>query len=204
MSKYIDLIGKRFGRLKVIEQAESNKQHATCWKCLCDCGNYHIVSTGNLNKGNVRSCGCLHIELSKERNTTHGKTKTRIYRTWINMISRCEDVNHKSYKHYGGRGIYVCKSWRNNFQNFYDWAMLNGYADNLTIDRKNNNGNYDPDNCTWNTSKEQCNNRSNNRIVELNGNVHTLAEWSNITGINYQTLRWRLNEGWEPNRILGR
>lgn len=156
--KRIDLIGKRFGKL-VVQNKAKNEGRWTCWDCVCDCGNRVIAKTRDLQKGDVNSCGCLFEEINKQRLTKHGKKNSRLYRIWGNMKTRCSNPTTKYYKYYGGRGITICEEWRNSFQRFYDWAMTNGYSDDLTIDRIDVNGNYEPSNCRWVTMKEQSKNK---------------------------------------------
>lgn len=158
MPKLIDLTGKRFGRLTVIERYGTVDGHAA-WKCKCDCGNKTVVNGKWLRAGKTTSCGCYHKELLAKRSKTHGMTKTRLYSIWHDMKNRCFYQKDKSFEDYGGRGITVCEEWKNSFESFRDWSLLNGYSDNLTIDRINNDGNYDPSNCRWVTMKEQCSNR---------------------------------------------
>lgn len=191
MPKMIDLTGETYGKLLAIEKA-TNKNGRTAWKCQCECGNTTIATSNDLRSGKVTSCGCRKREgLHK----THGKTGTRLFRIWSNMRTRCTNKNVKAYKDYGGRGITVCDEWQNEFQAFYDWAMANGYSDELTIDRIEVNGNYEPSNCRWITMKEQLNNKTDNCYITLNDETHTLAEWSKITGINRATLKSRLDAG---------
>lgn len=125
---------------------------------------------------------------------THGLSGTRIYNIWIDMKKRCYDTKNNRYNRYGGRGITVCDEWVHNFKGFYDWSMDNGYNDNLTIDRKDVNGNYEPNNCRWITMKEQQRNTSRNRYVTANGETKTIAEWSEITGISQDVIKDRLNK----------
>ena len=130
--------------------------------------------------------------------TTHGKSEERIYRIWGNMLRRCDYKKHISYKNYGARGIKVCDEWSKDhgFENFYQWAIKNGYSDDLTIDRIDVNGNYEPDNCRWITNTEQQNNRRNNKLIEYRGEIKTLAEWCRELGIGYSKTELRLSRGW--------
>lgn len=132
----------------------------------------------------------------------HGMTHTRLYNIWQRMRQRCYDSNYDSWKYYGFKGITVCDDWKNSFEKFYDWAMANGYEDHLTIDRKENDRGYSPENCRWVTYKEQANNRTNNKILEFNGESHTITEWANITGMSLTTLWSRLDSGWSVEKAL--
>lgn len=125
-------------------------------------------------------------------NFKHGFKHTRIYNVWAGIKARCYNPNNKSYKDYGGRGIIMCDEWKNGFINFKNWAISNGYNDNLTIDRINVNGDYEPSNCRWATKKEQCNNRTTNKFITYKNEIHTLAEWSEIVGIKYKCLHKRI------------
>lgn len=159
MKKPLDLTGLRFGRLVVIKKHSVDKYGISQWECLCDCGNKTIASLSNLRNGNTTSCGCFGIQRKREANTTHGKTGSRLHRIWKAMHTRCYNPRFFAYKHYGGRGIAICPEWKNDFQAFHDWAMANGYRDNLSIDRINNDMGYSPDNCRWATTAEQNNNK---------------------------------------------
>lgn len=194
MGKVIDLTGQRFGRLVVIERAGKIGSHIS-WICQCDCGNItKPISGNNLKKGHVKSCGCLY-----RKHEMHG---TRLYSIWNGMKSRCYNENHIHYNDYGGRGITVCDEWKDDFQAFYDWAMANGYQEEMTIDRKDVTGNYEPSNCRWTTMKEQQNNRRNNIVITYNGKTQTLSQWANDTGIDYHKLLMRLSRGWSIERTL--
>ena len=164
--RLIDLTGKRFGRLVVIERSDKIGSHPM-WLCECDCGNRVIVDGANLRTNHTKSCGCYHSEIAPKNRTKHGKSYTRLHRIWACMKQRCYYPKRHNYHNYGGRGITICDEWRTDFQAFYDWAMANGYNDNLSIDRVDVNGNYRPENCRWATMKEQQNNRRNTRIQEV-------------------------------------
>lgn len=127
----------------------------------------------------------------------------RLYHIWYDVHRRCEDVRRSDYERYGGRGISVCPEW-SSYRPFREWALANGYKPGLSLDRRDNDGNYSPDNCRWATAKQQNNNKRSNHIIELNGQRHTMAEWAEITGIKYTTIRKRAREGWPAERILGR
>ena len=201
MKKPIDLTGQRFGRLVVLERAE-NRAERTYWRCQCDCGKIKDISTKTLRNGSTQSCGCLQKERASQANGRHRMRHTRIYGIWLGIRRRCYDKENVGYELYGGRGITVCDEWRDSFEAFRDWAMANGYRDDLTIDRINSDGPYSPENCRWATQKEQQNNRRNNRLIEFNGEVHTESEWAEITGIKVATIYARLRYGWSVERAL--
>ena len=133
---------------------------------------------------------------------SHGMSQTRLYKAWINMRSRCTGRYYKGYKNYGGRGIKVCKEWMDNFVNFKQWALNNGYQDNLTIDRIDVNKDYEPTNCRWIPKSEQENNKRRNVRLTYNGITHNLMEWSKILGVNYTTLKSRIQRGWNVEDTL--
>lgn len=180
-----NLIGKKYSLLTVLEEAyvKNGKKY---WKCICDCGNISYRTTTELVTQEIKSCGCL------KKNKLPIKIKgTRLYRIWSGMKRRCNNISDREYKYYGGRGIKVCNEWNNSSYVFYNWAMTNGYKDNLTLDRIDVNGNYEPNNCRWVTWKVQENNRRNNDFIEYNGEKHTLKEWSEILSINIsQSVLW--------------
>lgn len=191
--RVIDITGKRFERLVVIKKVGLDKYRNMCWLCECDCGKQVVVSGKSLRNGSKRSCGCLQKELTAIRFATHNKSNERVYRIWKSMKKRCENPNYKWYANYGGRGIRVCDEWQ-KFEPFYEWATSNGYAENLTIDRIDVNGNYEPNNCRWVDMTTQSNNKRTNRNITFNNETHTMKEWSEILGIKYSTLESRLNK----------
>lgn len=205
MSKVHDLTGQHFFMLTVLERAGSNKRRRATWLCQCECGNEKIIDGDSLIQGKTKSCGCYQPQAVRKYNvenkTTHGKRYTRIYKEWASMKNRC--YGKRDYKNYRSRGIVVCDEWKNDFMAFYSWAMSHGYADNLTLDRKDVNGNYCPENCRWATPKEQANNKRNSHYLTHDGETHTIAEWAEIKGINYQTLYSRLTtKGWPVEKEL--
>lgn len=134
--------------------------------------------------------------------TKHGESRSKLYFVWNDMKSRCNDSNAKAYKHYGGRGIKVCEEWERSFVCFRNWAFKNGYKQGLTLDRKDVNKGYNPENCRWTTMKIQSNNKRNNRLITYNQETHTISEWSEITGIGKDTIRYRLNAKWPVEDVL--
>lgn len=199
-----DMTGQTFGRLLVIEKAPSRKKNVY-WRCVCECGN-EVVTQGNALRGGVtKSCGCLNRELAPlkgKKNATHHMSDTRPYHIWRNMRARCNNPKAINYHVYGGRGIKVCDEWNNSFARFWEWASANGYADNLTLDRIDNDKGYSPDNCRWATMQEQQNRRRNNHIITINGISHTAAEWCAEYNIPQSTFFNRIKRGITGERLL--
>lgn len=200
--KIKDMTGQKFGRLTVIEYSYSDKYGNARWLCKCDCGNETIAIGKGLRCGDTKSCGCKRIERAKTLSTTHGLRKTRLYTIWAQMKSRCLNPNSNNYDRYGERGIKVCEEWLNNFVAFHDWAIENGYDDELTIDRIDNNGDYEPTNCRWATIEEQANNKRSSCLIEYKGERKTIAQWANLLNINEKMLRRRMDRGWDVERAL--
>lgn len=213
MGKYRDLTGQQFGRLTVLRrvlkgEGKTATQKGVFWECQCCCGNIVEEPTYNLTSGIVVSCGCYHSEVSKRVNLKHGRTDSRLYYVWSSMKSRCTNPNVPSFRTYGGRGIHLCDEWNNDFAAFERWAIDHGYDENAprgkcSVDRIDPNGNYEPSNCRIITMLEQSNNRRTNRFLEYNGQRHTVAEWSRITGIKQAKIRRRIDvQHWSVERAL--
>lgn len=194
-----DFVGKTFGRLYA--QSSFRKNGFLYIHCICCCGNEKDVRSDSLFNGRTISCGCYHIDVVTDLKRKHGMSNKNIYNVWASMIQRCENENDKHFKYYGGRGIKVCPEWH-DFEVFYNWAINNGYLENLTLDRINNDGNYEPCNCRWVSKKVQANNTRRNRYIEYNGETHTIAEWSRILNIPYDKLRGRITRGWSIEKAL--
>lgn len=165
------------------------------WKMQCKCGEY-FVSQPSCTSGKCRECGIKDSAKSRKKHgesPKHGKNATRLYEIWTGMKNRCSNPNNHSYNFYGGRGIKVCEQW-NEYLNFKTWAIENGYSDNLSLDRIDVNGNYCPENCRWATIKEQMRNTRANHKIKFNGKEKTMAEWAEEIGMNYHTLKHRINK----------
>lgn len=186
-----NLIGKKFGRWTIIDYADNIGKNPA-WLCKCECGTIRKVLSCNLLSGKSISCGCVQREKAGKINKTHGLSKTRIYRIYKGMKSRCYNHNNPAYNYYGGRGIKMCDEWLNDFMNFYNWAMSNGYNDTLSIDRINVNNGYSPNNCRWIDTLGQANNKRTNFVLNICGKTHTIAEWCKLNNINPPTLYSKL------------
>lgn len=184
--KQKDITGQRFGKLTAVCIVGQDKYSRNVWQCLCDCGNYINVMIGNLTSGNTQSCGCGH-----DGHPTHRETRTRLYNIWQGMKSRCYYTNDDAYANYGARGVSVCSEWKNDFLAFKKWALENNYSDTLTIERKDVNGNYCPENCCWISRGNQANNKRN--TIRING--QTLKEISKATSIKYDNLYSHYRKG---------
>lgn len=197
-----DLSGQKFGRLTVIEidleKTKSKPNAATHWRCKCQCGIEKTVRSDHLTQGRIKSCGCLEIEARHwSRGLEHGMSHTKFHCVWTAMKNRCKD---KTFKYYGGRGISVCDRWQ-DFNNFYD-DMYTTYKPGLTIDRKDVNGNYEPDNCRWATRKEQQRNLRSNHREMYRGECLTLAELAEKYNVKGSQLYKRLNAGWSIEEAI--
>lgn len=192
-----DLTGKHFGLLTAIEPVGKNKWGNLLWKCKCQCGNEVVIPSEKLVQGRKRDCGCMETENRSRAASKHGITaggKPRTFIIWNGMKSRCNNPKSISYKNYGARGIRVCDEWM-AFINFHNWAIANGYADGLEIDRIDNNGNYCPSNCHWVTRSENRKKTRNTHYITMAGETHNVSEWCEILHISKATAYRYLNEG---------
>jgi hypothetical protein len=194
-------VGDKINRLTLIKNIDSDKWGHRMGLFQCECGRQKEMLINSVESNKAKSCNCLRNEKFKKRVTTHGLTESIEYGIWCNIKRRCYNKNEKEYHNYGGRGIEVCETWRNSFENFLKDMGLRP-APKLTIERKNNNGNYCKENCEWNTYKVQANNRTNNIFLTLGGITKTLSQWSEITGISYPTLYNRLKHNLTAEQIL--
>jgi hypothetical protein len=202
MPPKVDLTGKTFGRLTVVEEAGRSNAGKVLWRCTCECGNETVVVGGDLRSGRTTSCGCGIREATVARSRTHGQSGTRLYRIWCAMITRTTNPNFDRYADYGGRGITVCPEWRESFEAFVR-DMGPSYADHLTIDRVDVDGNYEPGNCRWATYKEQARNTRRNRYLTFRGRTKAVAEWAEVLGLKPQAVIDRLDDsGWSVERAL--
>lgn len=194
-------IGDSFGLLVVMHKARDNKGHRV-WKCRCHCGSITYQKYSSLKSGVVVSCGCHKRELLVKRNTSHGDHKSPEYKSWENMITRCGNPNTPYYKHYGGRGIKVCRRWK-DYSNFLT-DMGRKPSVSYELERIDNNKGYSPSNCRWATRKEQMANRRITRHITVKGITKTMMEWSLVTGVGCKTIEYRMNAGWSEDRLLSK
>lgn len=200
--------GQKFGRLTIISLHHisnkfdgKRKRVRYYYLCKCECGKEKVILKDNLGRL-TNSCGCISKQLAKKRLLKHGLCNTRLYDIWESMKQRCFYENSISYRNYGGRGITVCDEWKQSFIAFYKWATSNGYQENLTIDRINLDGDYEPTNCRFITMKEQGRNKRNNRVIEYRGESHCISEWAEKMKIKKTTLYQRLKNGWDVEKAF--
>lgn len=185
--KDTSLEGKRFGKLLVIEKSD-NKGKNTAWLCKCDCGKEKNILTYNLTTGKSKSCGCVRGIKLGDLSRTHSGSGTRLYAIYKGIKQRCYNKNNPAFSWYGGKGIRMNTLWRESFNAFREWSINNGYNDNLSIDRINPEGGYEPINCRWTTIKQQQNNKGNSFFIKINGERLTVAEWAEKTKTKKQSL----------------
>jgi hypothetical protein len=184
-----NLVGMQFGRLTTVKELDPtirpNGRRRRHLECLCVCGGVKISSIDNLKSGKINNCGC--------DSNQHGGTKTKLYGVWHRIRQSCLDKNHVSYKNYGGRGISFCAEW-DEFTSFRDWALSSGYAEGLSIDRIDNNGNYTPENCRWATFKQQARNKRNNILIADGKDILIASDYAARKGIPLSTVLYRLKK----------
>lgn len=191
MGSFKDLTGQHFGRLTALESLPPHgKNSSRLWLCECECGEIAIVRGTDLTNGHTMSCGCY-----RKMKKAVPMSELRLHRIWSNMKQRCANPNKRDFKYYGARGISVCEEWRQDFWNFYHWAMLNGYKDGLTIERVDYDGNYEPSNCKWIKATEQQRNMRTNRVFEVFGRRFTLTELCRLYGQPRSTVTDRPDKG---------
>lgn len=211
MQKYFpnEMIGKKYGKLTVISIEKQNQK--TFLKCKCDCGNIIVRPTYLIATNQIKSCGCSKGESLKRYNASgmrskgcykDGRSLHPLYGTWFQMISRCENPNQNHYDRYGGRGIKVCDEWH-DFWQFVKWSdSVGGRPKGYTLDRIDNNGNYEPNNCRWADWRTQTTNKSSNVFIEFEGQTKTVTEWAEFLNLHPHTLQERLKKGWSVERAL--
>lgn len=198
----IDLVGKRFERLTVLGMSPKRSAHGKVqWVCECDCGQKLTVPGNALNRGNTRSCGCLKVEKIAALNRTHGASRSPTYTTWCTMKDRCYNPNNKKYADYGGRGITVCDRWIGSYEHFVADMGERPFR-GAEIDRKENNGNYEPGNCRWATRSQQTRNKRTTRWITVDGVTKSLAEWSEETGVGQRLIWKRISNGWTAGEAV--
>ena len=194
MSKKLNLVGKAFGKLLVVSHETENQRGYSI--CKCECGITTKVRNDSLTSGKTTSCGCFSREVAKEVHTSHGDSNARLYRIYKKMKARCYYQKNERYDRYGGRGISICDEWLSDYKEFKRWAITNGYTDELSIDRIDNDGDYTPENCRWVGIITQSNNKGNNRrVADSSGNIKTVAEWSRALDVPYRFMHNRIRCG---------
>lgn len=181
--------GLIINEIEFLEYVGKDRHNKKKWRLKCHCGNEFIAIGTAVKRGNTKSCGCTQYK------RTHGQTHTKLYQVWRNMKYRCNNAKAPNYKNYGGRGIAVCDEWSNDFSKFKEWSVKNGYQEGLTLDRINNNGNYESDNCRWVDVQTQNNNKRKTLIVVIDGKEVSLKEYSVMVDIPYSTLKYRYHKG---------
>jgi hypothetical protein len=195
MPKLLDLAGQRFGKLTAVRKAPASSGHVR-WECQCDCGRVKTAFALNLRNGATVSCGC-----QSRKGAPRGRISSPLYVVWRGMLRRCERPHAPDYARYGGRGISVCAEWR-SLEKFEEWAFSSGWSPELSIDRIDVNGNYEPGNCRWATALEQASNKRNNRFIDVAGERMTVAAAARATGLKRQTIYERLWAGKSDEEAL--
>lgn len=196
-----NLIGKTFGRWTVIGRVPTGKGNNNAWQCRCACGSIGLLTRTRLVQSKSRSCGCYKRDATIKRNTTHNMKGTTEYSIWCNMKNRCYNKHDTSYKNYGGRGVQMCEQWRYSFAAFFE-DMGNRPSQKHSINRKDNNGNYTPDNCEWALPEVQANNTRHNLRISFNGTTKTLTQWAREMGLRREMIKGRIERGWPIDKLF--
>lgn len=201
MGALVDMTGRRVGRLLVLYRDSETQR--TSWICLCDCKNVLSVLAASLRSSATKSCGCLRRETTSRRRRSHGESHVPEHVAWYDMLQRCYNAHNKAYSRYGGRGIGVCDRWRQSYDAFlYD--MGRRPSTRHSLERKDVNGQYGPDNCVWALPVEQANNRRDNRLLTARGVTRTVAQWCRDLDLDHEMVRGRLRYGWTDEEVLFR
>lgn len=205
----VDYTGQRINYLTVVRFIPANEREGYSinkdtrrWLCKCDCGKYVRVRSDQLKDRRINSCGCMAGKLSGDKHKKHGMKNTRLYRIWHGMKCRCNNQSSKDFGRYGGRGVSVCSEWANDFSCFYNWAIANGYNETLSLDRKDNEKGYCPENCRWINNKWQCRNRRDNVYVTYKGDSKTIAELCDLLNFDRALAYHRHSRGWTGEEIF--
>lgn len=203
MSVKIDLTGEQYGKLTVLDIAVDIPGKKKKWLCRCECGNEVVVAGSNLRNGHTTGCKDCAIKKLHKVKIKHDMSKSKLYQVWNGMLNRCENKNTKAYIDYGGRGISVCSEWHDS-ATFFEWALQNGYEEGKQIDRIDNDGNYEPNNCRWVSRQENANNKRNNRRFYYDGKLMTMAEIARANNINYKLFHKHLSKGMSVEEAIRR
>lgn len=195
-----NLVGKQFCQLTVIALLGINNDQRAVWLCLCDCGNFQVAPANSLRHGNTKSCGCRRVAVSRAKATSHGQSHTNLYYRWQKLFDRCYNPSNPHYHNYGGRGICVSQEWH-SFPAFLADVGLPPTLQH-SLDRIDNNGNYEKENVRWATKKDQGGNKRNNHLITVNGETHHMAEWVRRRNIPRSKIHVRLKLGWTPAEAL--
>lgn len=195
-ARFKNLTGQRFGRLIAVAYAGKTRRGQSLWTCRCDCGKEIVAMNGHLKTGHTTSCGCMRVVCVQ----THGEAYTREYTIWYSMVQRCTSPKHKQWPDYGGRGIKVCDRWLNDVRAFIE--DMGRREEGMTLERIDNDGNYEPGNCRWATRRDQARNRRSSRILTLDGVTRCLQEWAEVSGLKHATIARRLKHGMSLEKAI--
>ena len=207
MTQEKDISGQKFGRLTAIKKDHAiwdkeKRISRNFWLFKCDCGNEKVIDKYSVMRGLTTSCGCYHKEQDIKKHTKHGLCKHSLFSKWQDIKNRCYNKNRNKYKIYGARGIKICDEWANDFENFYKWAISNGWKEHLTIERINVNGNYEPSNCCWIPFKEQAKNKTTSHLITINGKTRNLCYWLKKYGVNDSSYYYKRKKGLTDEQIF--